>query len=348
MRKRILIALVVLAVLSGIGFILLKANSARLMEWQVEQSVQASLEAQKIDKDRFEVIFCGTGSPQFQPDRGQPCTAIIAAGKLFLFDTGQGAAQGLQSVGAPLLKLDSIFLTHLHSDHMSGLGDVLHNSWLYGRKMRANVVGPPGTEETLRGVQLSFAADFAERQHTIGDEYTDKSVGMGKARDIEVTGNALLPVYEKDGVTISAFGVEHPSWDHAYGYKITYRGKSVIISGDTRYSSNLVMHSKGTDMLIHEALNEDMMKTIASVLRKQGSDAVDPDRMELITSVHTPTHELAKIATEASVEKLVLTHLIPPIPASGFVEDIFIEGMADIYDGEIVVARDDMRITLAE
>lgn len=348
MRKRLFILIGILAVLGVVGYLLLQANTDRLLAWQVEKGVAANLDAQTVDEDRFEIIFCGTGSPQFQEDRGQSCLAVVAAGKLFLFDAGQGAAQGLQSAGAPHLKLDSIYFTHFHSDHMSGLGDVLHNSWLYGRKTAVEVVGPPGTEETLAGVQQAFAEDLKERHDILGDEYDGSAGAMGTARNVDVPGNQLLTVYDKDGVKISAFRVDHPKWDHAYGYRIDYRGQSVVISGDTRYSPNLVKHSKNVDMLIHEALNVKMMKTIAKVLRESGSDTVDPDRMELITNTHTATHDLAKIATEANVKKLVVTHLIPPIPANRLVENVFIEGMSDIYDGEIIVARDDMRLTLAQ
>lgn len=348
MRKKWMISIAVVIAIAATGFFLFKANTDHIMAWQVERTVKATLVAQKVDDDRLELIFCGTGSPSYQADRGQACLGVLAAGKLFVFDTGQGAAQGLQSVNAPMLKLEAVFLTHLHSDHISGLGDVLHNSWLYGRKSEVTTFGPPGTEQTLAGMRLAFAEDLSERNEIIGSEYQNSADAMGMARDVEVAGNQLLDVYKKDGVTISAFTVDHPKWDHAYGYKITYRGKSVIISGDTRYSENLVRHSAGVDVLIHEALNENMMKTIASVLREQGSETVDPDRMELIINTHTPTHDLAKIAAEAKVKKLVVTHLIPPIPANGVTENMFIDGMADIYSGEIVVARDGMRIVVAQ
>lgn len=348
MRKRIFIFTGLLAVLLIGGYFLLLANSDRLLAWQVKQNLTAAMEAQNVDKDRFEVLFCGTGSPQYQADRGQSCLAIIAAGKLFLFDAGQGAAQRLQRSGAPLLKLDSIYFTHLHSDHMSGLGDVLHNSWLYGRKTPVAVVGPPGTAETLAGVREAFRHDLEERREILGDEYDESASAMGSGRNAEVVGDQLLTVYNRSGLKISAFKVDHPEWDHAHGYKITYRGKSVVVSGDTRYSANLVAHSKDVDLLIHEALNVKMMQTIASVLRESGSEIVDPDRMDLITSTHTPTADLAKIASEANVKKLAVTHLIPPIPANRLVEQMFIEGMSDIYHGEIIVARDDMRLTLAK
>lgn len=345
MRKYFLMGAGGLAAVLIVGFLLVQANRSTIIASQIERQVSEAIASQQVGDDVFEIIFCGTGSPQFQPDRGQPCTAIVADEKLFVFDTGQGAAQGLQSAAVPFHSLEAVFLTHLHSDHMSGLGDVLHNSWLYGRQQQVEIVGPPGTERLRDGVAESFAADLDERWNTIGSEYRDADTSMGTGRDVLVEGDELMTVYEQDDVRISAFRVEHPNWAHAYGYKIEHRGKTIVISGDTRYAANLVHHSQGADFLIHEALNVDMMQTISGALRKHGG-GIDPERMNLIISVHTPTDELAKLATEADVEHLVLTHLIPPIPANGFVEAEFTAGMDKLYEGDITVARDGMRIDM--
>lgn len=345
-RTKITIIAVLVATTATIAAVY--ANADRLVNWQIQNSVEENVSAQAIDPDAFEVVFCGTGSPQYQPDRGQPCTAIIAAGQVFVFDSGQGASQGLQASGVPILKLHRVFLTHLHSDHISGLGDVLHNSWLYGRKQEAQVAGPPGTEQMLQGVQMSFAADMSERNKMIGDEYGESSSGMGIALEVEVEGDALKIVYDQNGVKVSAFRVDHPAWENAYGYKFEYHGKSIVISGDTRRSENLVRHAAGANILIHEALNTSMMRAIGSALREHGNGTVDPDRMETIISTHTSTNDLAELAAEAEVKTLVLTHLIPPIPASSFVEGVFTQGMTDIFDGELIVARDGQRIDLSD
>ena len=348
MMDRMKIAGLGVLLVAAITIAAICANADRLVNWQIQNSVKENVLAQAIDPDTFEIVFCGTGSPQYQPDRGQPCTAIIAAGHVFVFDTGQGASQGLQASGVPILKLHRVFLTHLHSDHISGLGDVLHNSWLYGRKQEAVIVGPPGTADMMEGVQTSFDADMSERNKMIGDEYVESASGMGSAQEAEVEGDALTVIYDQNGVTIRAFRVDHPAWDNAYGYKFEYQGKSIVISGDTRRSANLVRHAAGADILIHEVLNTSMMRAIGSALREHGDGTVDPDRMETIISTHTSTTDLAELAADAEVRTLVLTHLIPPIPASSFVEGVFTQGMADIFDGELIVARDGQRIDLSD
>ncbi len=347
MKRKILIGLTIVAIVAVGAFVALRLNVERVVAWQVDRTVVSAIAAQQVSDDSFEIVFCGTGSPQYQPDRGQPCLGIIAGGRLLVFDAGQGAAQGIQATGAPLIRLDTVFLTHLHSDHMSGLGDVLHNSWLYGRQSRVEVVGPPGTEDMLAGLHQYFAADTEERHDRIGEEYSDSSIGLGTARDVIVPGNRLVEVYNRDGIVVSAFRVDHPNWAHAFGYRIDYQGKSIVISGDTRRSDNLVRHAEGVDYLIHEALNTDMMATIADALRRTDAP-LDPDRMDIIINTHTPTGELAELAAEAEVGHLVLTHFIPPIPANWIAEEAFAAGMDDIYDGPITLARDGMRLDLAE
>jgi len=344
--KKLLLAGALLVVLAA-TLLWFNVDRRSLMQSQIDDNVQQGIDSQNISPTRFEVIFCGTGSPQYNSDRSQPCTGVVAGGRFFLFDAGQGVAQQLNATLAPYQKLSTVFLTHLHSDHMSGLADVLHNGWLLGRQDLVTVVGPPGTERLLAGIALSFGADIKERQRVLGSEYIEADTALGVAREITIEGSAALTVFDQDGVTIHAFRVEHPDWSHAYGYRLEFAGKSIVISGDTRYTAAIGQHAQDADLLIHEVVNLEMMAMAAKSLAKYES-VVAPERMALISAVHTPTLQVAQAAVDARAKTLVLTHLIPPIPASGFVESIFIEGMDDIYGGEIIVARDGMRLTLIE
>ncbi|MEP4485512.1 MAG: MBL fold metallo-hydrolase [Halioglobus sp.] len=318
-----------------------------IIELAVDSQIEANINAQEISDTTFELLFCGTGSPQHHSDRGQPCLAIVAAGRLFLFDAGQGAAQRLNEFGAPILHLDTVFLTHLHSDHMSGLGEVLHNGWLYGRQHLVDVIGPPGTEKVLAGFQQVYEDDLHERQRVLGEEYLNSTSGMGRGLDVKIEALDLAVVYESGGVVIKAFQVNHPDWPYAYGYRIEYEGKTVVVSGDTAYTPSIGIHAKGADVLIHEALNSDLMTMGGRLLKKHGS-VIDEARLDLISSVHTPTELVAKSADEADAGTLIVSHLIPPIPAIGFIEKYFVQGMDKVYDGEIIVARDGMRIKLID
>lgn len=347
MRNKTIVASLVgvLIAIFGAGILMIMMNPEPLIKRALDRQIKVALSAQNIPAGRFEVLFCGTGSPQHHEDRGQPCLGIIANGKLFLFDSGQGSAQRLGQFNAPIRKLDTIFLTHLHSDHMSGLGETLHNGWLYGRQHLVNIVGPPGTEKTLAGFQQAYHDDIEERQRVLGPEYLDSRSGMGTARDVKIDDDAAHTVYEEGGVLIEAFQVNHPDWPYAYGYRFSYRGKVIIVSGDTAYTDVFKRHAQGADILIHEVINLDLMKMAGKFLAKHGSD-INQDRLDMISEVHTPTHLVAKTAAESNVKSLVLTHIIPPIPANNLAESYYIKGMDKIYDGEIVFARDGMRIML--
>lgn len=312
-----------------------------------EKSVAQVIESSQVNKADFKLLFCGTGSPNRTTDRGQPCTALVADGKLFLFDAGEGSLGKLTEYGAPLGSLHSIFLTHLHSDHISGVAEVLHNTWLYGRMSPAEIIGPPGTNEVIQGFEAAYLQDLDERTHTLGADAADKSLAFSGARDVLVEGESADVVYQANGLTIRVFLVDHPTWPQAYGYRIEHKGKVVVISGDTRASDGIRKHAKNADILIHEAINSEIFGYVGDQMVEQGG-AMSKGRMDIIESVHTPTLELATIAQNAGVRKLIITHLIPAMPAVWFVDQFFTAGMDDIYTGELTIARDGQWVEVSE
>lgn len=312
-----------------------------------KKSVADVINSSQVDENAFRLLFCGTGSPNRTTDRGQPCTALVADGKLFLFDAGEGALGKLTEYGAPLGSLHGIFLTHLHSDHISGVAEVLHNTWLYGRMSSTEIIGPPGTREVIQGFEAAYLQDLDERTHTLGPDAADKSLAFTGARDVLVEGESADLVYQANGLTIRAFLVDHPTWPQAYGYRIEHKGKVVVISGDTRASDGIRKHAKNADILIHEAINSEIFGYVGDQMVEQGG-AMSKGRMDIIESVHTPTLELATIAQNAGVRKLIITHLIPAMPAVWFVDKFFTAGMDDIYKGELTIARDGQWIEVSE
>ncbi len=346
MKRKIIWGAGMIAIALAVGVSGLLLNPDPLIHTVIDKVVATRSAASDVPDHRFEVLFCGTGSPNRTPTRGQPCLAVIAGGRLFLFDAGEGAIGALTEYNAPLARLDTIFLTHLHSDHISGLGEVLHNTWLYGRTGQIDVIGPPGTAEVLAGFSRVYKTDMAERQRVLGKENIDPKWAMGQARDVLAPEEETLVVYENDGVTIEAFRVEHLDWPDAYGYRVTFAGKTVVISGDTRKTTAVPRVAQGADLLIHEALNNDAMSTVAEALDKHDI-GVPGNRMTRIAEAHTLTLEVAEMARDAQVDHLILTHLIPALPANALTDRYFTKGMRDIYDGKITVARDGMRIRLA-
>jgi ribonuclease Z len=170
---------------------------------------------------------------------------------------------------------------------------------------------------------------------------------FGGARDVLVNGDSAELVYQSGGLSIRAFRVDHPDWPHAYGYRVEYKEKVIVISGDTRASDGIRRHAKDADILIHEAINTEIFEFVGEQMEIQGGP-MPKGRMALITNVHTPTLELANLAHEAGVRNLIITHLIPAVPALWIADKFFIDGMEQIYKGNIIVARDGQWIEVLE
>ena len=331
------------------------ASVDRLIAWQIRQTVlegERTNEAiQTIPAGRFELLFCGTGTPKFSPERSQSCLAVVAGGRLLLFDAGMGAAHQLRTFEAPTEKLEAVFLTHLHSDHVAGLGNVLHDTWHFGRDRQVEIIGPPGTDRVHRGFMAVFTEDEEMRRSGVELGYENKNSAMGQSREVRIETDEAITVYDQAGVVVKAFRVDHPTWRYAYGYRVDYAGTSVVVSGDTAYAPTIVEHGRGADVLVHEAMNVQMMRISAEVLQERaggGVGAISDERLQFIESRHTPTHEVARVAQEADVETLVVTHFTPPIPANWLAEYAFTRGMGEIFDGQILVARDGTRLRLLD
>ena len=216
----------------------------------------------------LKVTLLGTGTPRLVMDRFGPATLVQTDKETFLFDCGRGAAQRIWQLKIPLGQVPNLFLKHLHSDHVNGIPDFWLTGWLAtnyaGRKTPLQVWGPAGTKEMMSYLGKAFRADFHIRTE---DEKLSPEAFPAIAQDIKEG-----VVYEKNGVKITAFEVDHfPGKDPepCLGYRIDYGGRSVVISGDTRFSENLIKFSKGVDVLIHEVAGakEELLKTSVATQR---------------------------------------------------------------------------------
>ncbi|MEM7359377.1 MAG: MBL fold metallo-hydrolase [Pseudomonadota bacterium] len=343
MIKRILFLILLLMVVSA-GWLHL-TDYMSLAKATIARTVKNTDYANSADPSEVKLLFCGTGSPNRTPFRASPCLALIAYGDLYLFDAGEGAISKLHEFQAPVLRLRKIFLTHLHSDHMSGVAEVLHNTWLYGREKTATLVGPPGTKKLLAGIRTSYEDDLDERLHVLSTDGVRSELAFPEAEDVEVAEDSITLVHKDDKLSIEAFQVVHPHWPHAYGYRIKVAGKTIVVSGDTTISPGVAKYAAGADYLVHEALNSTLMNLVGQELEKI-SVPISSDRIARIAEVHTDTLELAELAQTAQVKHLVLTHLIPPVPDIFPARQAFTSGMSDRYDGELTVAGDGLELRI--
>jgi ribonuclease Z len=206
-----------------------------------------SMGASNAQAQEFRVTLLGTGNPTPSSTRFGPSVLIQAGDETLVFDAGRGAAQRLYQLGVPFQKINAVFLTHLHSDHTVGLPDLWLTGWLMGRTaLPLKLIGPAGTTEMAGYLEKAFAFDVRMR---IEDGHQAPAGGQISARDV-VQGL----VYEEHGVRVTAFDVDHGIVKPALGYRIEFRGHVVVLSGDTRFSENVIEFSKGADLLIHEVV----------------------------------------------------------------------------------------------
>jgi len=257
--------------------------------------------------DGLHVYMCGAGSPLADPKRSGPCIAVLAGKKAFIFDAGTNGSQNLGPMGFPTGRVEEIFLTHLHSDHLDGLGQMLLGTWINsGRTSPTKVSGPIGTAQIVDGFNMAYQIDSTYRTAHHGTKVANPATFGATAREIDLSGGTKV-VYDKDNVKITAFNVSHAPVHPAFGYRIDYKGRSVAISGDTKYDPNIALASKDVDVLFHEALN-----------------------MEI---------DAAKTAKQAGASDLVLYHIVPMLPSDALIP-IFVRGASDEFDGKITVSED--------
>jgi ribonuclease Z len=211
--------------------------------------------AGQFSEQTFKVTLLGTGDPDPSIERFGPSTLIEAGNQKLLFDCGRGTVMRLQQLHIPWDEVNALFLTHLHSDHIVGIPDLFLTGWLLGRRVPLRVWGPAGTRAMMSHLVQAFQFDIRIRPL---DDLTSPEGASVIAEDIRQGA-----VYDSGGVKVTAFDVCHGRVKPALGYRIDYAGRSVVLSGDTSTSENLIRIARGTDVLIHEVCLADP-KTLAS------------------------------------------------------------------------------------
>lgn len=332
-----LVLLAGLAMLLGRGWIAQRAfNSALDRGAGVDQAAKLG--------DGLHVYVCGSGSPMPDADRAGPCLAVLAGGQAFIFDAGSGSIRKLGRMGFPMGKLQALFLTHLHSDHIDGLGEALLQGWIAGgRSAPLPVHGPEGTDKVVAGFNAAYAIDSTYRVAHHGEKVANPAGFGGSAQVIDPAAQGGM-VYSGSGVTIRVFAVDHNPIKPAFGYRIDYKGRSVTISGDTNYSPNLVAAARGSDVLFHEALNKQMIAALGAKLAERGQ-ANNAQIMTDIQNYHASPEDAARAASQAGVSALVLYHLVPPLP-SKLIEPMFLGKAPEVFSGTLKISHDGMIVSL--
>lgn len=297
--------------------------------------------------DSMRVIFCGTSGPLPVVGRAKPCTAIQVNGALYLVDIGPEATENLMLWRVPVAKAKAVFITHLHSDHIGDLGEFNLQSWVSGRAAPLAVVGPEGVDKLASGLNLAYENDhgFRKAHHDHGAFRFDLPAGLLTSKVVTIARTDGTSAAWKDGdLTVTAIRVAHEPISPAFAYRFDYKGRSVVISGDTRPWPPLGLAAKGADVLIHEAQNDRMTKQMASGLGLQGNARMSSLMTDTLT-YHTTPVEAADLARAAGVKALVLSHLTQAgLPF--FALEAFTKGMDDGGKLDWRLAKDGMIIDL--
>jgi ribonuclease Z len=192
------------------------------------------------------VILLGTGTPSVKEDQFGPSTLVVAGATRLLFDCGRGASLRIMQAGEQLQGVRHVFLTHLHSDHVVGLPDLWLTGWEYGREKPLRLFGPADTSNMAAHLEQAFTADIEGRQQS-----PERLPASGARIQVHEVREGVA--FDESGVRVTAFKVDHGPFSPALGYRVDYRGHSVVISGDTRPCENLIKHAERTDVLIHNA-----------------------------------------------------------------------------------------------
>lgn len=283
----------------------------------------------------FRVTLLGTGVPIPSPERFGPSTLVEAGDQKLLIDAGRGATIRLFQLDVPIGRIDVQLLTHYHSDHVSCLPDVWLTGWLeshFGRRTTPyKVIGPAGAKRLIENLERAYADDIKIR---IADEKLPPS---GIATEVsEYDYNGL--VYEKNGVKVIAFEVDHGDViKPCYGYRIEYGGRAAVFSSDTRYNENVIKYGKGADLLVHE---------VAMARPELMKEAY----IQRIIGHHTVPYDCGRVFAQTRPKLAAFTHFVllasKEVPPPSL--DELIAEVRQSYDGPLEIGEDLMSFEIGD
>ena len=325
--KKILILISCAVSIFIIGLVSLNSHSVqdRILNIGLE-NILSSTKPFLDEEDTLKVVVCGSRSPLPSPGRAESCVLVEAGDDIYIFDLGNGSVNNLTQYQVPWPNVKAVLITHMHSDHMADLPDAHLQSWIQGRTSPLKVYGPEGINLVTKGFELAYSADYQYRNEHHGDDMLPMSIAGFNA--IQIINNQFIP-NDTPGLEILPFVVDHYPVNSAFGFKISYKDRTLVISGDTIHDGSVQKYSQDVDLLVHSAISIDIVERMRGIAPIPQMDKILFD----IQDYHTSIEEAGEIARDANVEHLLIYHSIPT-PRNALMERVFfrpIEGVFENY-----------------
>lgn len=275
----------------------------------------------------FTVTLLGTGSPLPDPTRAGPSTLVKAGNTYLLIDCGRGVAMRLMGAGVPVPFIGTVLITHLHSDHITDLNDIMTTRWIMTPTATPlNVYGPPGTQLVVDSLMEMLQLD----RHYRTEHHDDLRSGPG----LQVRVTEVFPgdTFAVDDVAISVHKTDHRPVTPTVGFRIEHGGSSVAIAGDTVPGPELDQMCHGVDIYVQTVIRPDLVAQVAQIFPALAERFTD------ILDYHSSVEQAAQTATRAGVKKLVMTHYVPAMQNGA--EHEWIAIAAKHFKGEIIAGPD--------
>jgi ribonuclease Z len=296
-------------------------------------------------EDGLHVALCGAGGPMPGPKRSGACVVVVAGEKLFVVDAGTNGLRNINRMRYPTGDIEALFLTHFHSDHIDGLGEMATIRWVSaGNTSPLPVYGPEGVKAVVDGFNIAYAQDFVYRNEHHGDKVAPLSgAGLSSHPFALPDDGELEMLYNEGGLKIQALAVDHEPVGPAVGYLFSYKGRTVLISGDTNKSANIEQFAQGIDLLVHEALAPNLVGLMNEIATKTGSDGIAKITADILDAHASPV-EAAETARDAGVGHLLYYHIVPPLILPGM-ETAWLDGVDAVFS-DYTVGQDGTTFSL--
>lgn len=314
--KKIIVSVVVLALLALLGMLVLSLPPVQDKLLERGTAMIAERGAQGLpESDSLRVFVCGSASP-LGMGQAQACIAVVTPEHFYLIDSGAGSTDNIVQLNLPTDRLDGILVSHFHSDHIAEIYEVNLNSWVTGRKEPLLVIGPEGVSEVVKGINTTYQHDRHYRSTHHGESLLPPHLGL-------IDHQTVMPgVIISDGdLKITAYRAEHPPIEPGLGYRIDYRGRSVVISGDSNVTAETQRIVEGADLLLHDALSVPTVSRLSDALGAVGRSRTSKI-VEDVLDYHASTESLIALGNSSDVGMVAFYHLVP-VPANPIIAEVF-------------------------